>query len=75
VDARNLSSQQGAQLIAMRESPNTQTSACALQDCFLPPVAIPTGHELGERVSPERRLEFEDVLSRNLPRFQRVAMH
>jgi RNA polymerase sigma-70 factor (ECF subfamily) len=59
----------------MRESPNTQTSACTLQDCFLPPVAIATGQELSEQVSHERRLEFEDALSRNLPRFQRVAMH
>jgi RNA polymerase sigma-70 factor (ECF subfamily) len=59
----------------MRESPNTQTSACILQDCFLPPVAIPTGQELSGRVSPERRLEFEDALSRDLPRFRRVAMH
>jgi RNA polymerase sigma-70 factor, ECF subfamily len=59
----------------MRESPNTQTSACTLQDRFLPLVAIPTGQELSKRVSQERRLEFEDALSRNLRRFQRVAMY
>lgn len=59
----------------MRESPNTQRSACTPQDCFLPPVALPTGQELSGRVSAEHRLEFENVLSRNMPRFQRLAMH
>jgi RNA polymerase sigma-70 factor (ECF subfamily) len=32
------------------------------------------GWERGTQVSPEPRLEFENVLSRNLPGFQRVAM-
>ena len=37
-------------------------------------MALATGQELSGEASPDRRLEFEDVLSRNLPRFQRVAM-
>jgi RNA polymerase sigma-70 factor, ECF subfamily len=59
----------------MRESRNTQTLAGTLQDRFPPPVAVAGEQESRTQVSPERRLEFEDVLSRNLPRFQRVAMH
>jgi RNA polymerase sigma-70 factor, ECF subfamily len=58
----------------MRESRTMQTSPCTLQDGFLPPVAGTGGQELTRQVSPERRLEFEDVLSRNLPGFRRVAM-
>lgn len=37
-------------------------------------MALATGQELSGEASPDRRLEFEDVLSRNLPGFQRVAM-
>jgi RNA polymerase sigma-70 factor, ECF subfamily len=59
----------------MRESRTMQTSTCTLQDGFLPPVAVSGGQELTRQVSPERRLEFETVLSRNMPRFQRLAMH
>ena len=59
----------------MCESRTTQTSACTLQDGFLPPVAGTGGQEVTRQVSPERRLEFENVLSRNMPRFQRLAMH
>jgi len=59
----------------MQESRNLRTSAGTLQDCLLPPVAVAIGQERSTQVSPERRLEFEDILSRNLPRFQRVAMH
>jgi RNA polymerase sigma-70 factor (ECF subfamily) len=58
----------------MRELRNTQPSTCTLQDRFLPPVGVAGGQELSRQVSPERRLEFEAVLSRNLPRFQRLAM-
>ena len=58
----------------MQESRNLRTSACTLQDGFLPPMAVAGGQERRIQVSPERRLEFEDVLSRNLPGFQRVAM-
>jgi len=58
----------------MRESRKMQTSAYKLQDCFLPQVAVAGGQERRTQVSRERRLEFEDVLSRNLPGFQRVAM-
>jgi RNA polymerase sigma-70 factor (ECF subfamily) len=59
----------------MRETRNMQTSACTLQDDFLPPVGVSSAQEPSGKVSPERRLEFEDVLLRYLPRFQRVAMH
>jgi RNA polymerase sigma-70 factor, ECF subfamily len=58
----------------MQESRNLRPAAGTLQDCFLPPVALAGGQELGTQVSPERRREFEDVLARHLPRFQRVAM-
>jgi RNA polymerase sigma-70 factor, ECF subfamily len=59
----------------MRESRNVQTSASTLQNGFLESVAVECAHKPSRQVSPERRLEFEDVLSRNLPRFHRVAMH
>jgi RNA polymerase sigma-70 factor (ECF subfamily) len=59
----------------MQESRNLRTSAGTLQDCFLPPVAVAGGEESRTQVSPERRLEFEDVLSRNLSGFQRLARH
>ena len=58
----------------MQESRNLRTSAGTLQDCLLPPVAVADGQESRKQVSPERRLEFEGVLSRNLPGFQRAAM-
>jgi RNA polymerase sigma-70 factor, ECF subfamily len=60
-------------LMAMQESRNLRTSACTLRDSSLPPVAA-GGQERRTKVSLERRKEFEDVLSRNLPGFQRVAM-
>src|SRR5258707_4189966 len=37
-------------------------------------MALATGQELSGEASPDRRLEFEDVLSRNLLGFKRVAM-
>lgn len=58
----------------MCESQNTETVACTLQDGFLPPVAVAGGQELSGHVSPEQRLEFEHILSRNLLGFRRVAM-
>jgi RNA polymerase sigma-70 factor (ECF subfamily) len=58
----------------MQESRNLRTSACTLVDCFQPPVAVAGGQERRTQVSPERRLEFENVLSRNWAGFQRVAM-
>ena len=58
----------------MQESRNPRTSACTLKDGFLPPAAVEDGQERRTQVSPERRLEFEGVLSRNLPGFQRAAM-
>jgi RNA polymerase sigma-70 factor (ECF subfamily) len=58
----------------MQESRNLRTSAGTLQDCLLPPVAVAGGQESRTQVSSERRLEFEGVLSRSLPGFQRVAM-
>jgi RNA polymerase sigma-70 factor (ECF subfamily) len=57
----------------MRDLQNTQTSDCTPQD-FPPPVAGAAAHEPSRQVSLERRLEFEDALSHNLPRFQRLAM-
>jgi RNA polymerase sigma-70 factor (ECF subfamily) len=58
----------------MRESRSIQAPTCALQD-FLPPVVVANGQEPSRQVSPERLLEFEDILSRNMPRFQHLAMH
>jgi RNA polymerase sigma-70 factor (ECF subfamily) len=57
----------------MQESRNPRTSACTFRDSSLPPVAA-GGQERRTKVSLERRKEFEDVLSRNLTGFQRVAM-
>jgi len=37
-------------------------------------MALAAGKELSGETSPDRHLEFEDVLSNYLPRFQRVAM-
>jgi DNA-directed RNA polymerase specialized sigma24 family protein len=37
-------------------------------------VAVAGGQDQSRQVSPERRLEFGDVLSRNLPGFQPVAV-
>lgn len=58
----------------MQESRNLRTSVCTFRDSFLPPVAAAGGQKNCIHVSLERRLEFEDVLSRNLPGLQRVAM-
>jgi RNA polymerase sigma-70 factor, ECF subfamily len=58
----------------MQGSQNLRTSAGTLQDCLLTPVAIEDGQETRKQVSPQHRLEFEAVLSRNLPSFQRLAM-
>lgn len=57
----------------MQESRNLRNSACTFQDGFLPPMSLAGENNKCSQVSPERSLEFEDVLSRNLPRFQRVA--
>jgi RNA polymerase sigma factor (sigma-70 family) len=58
----------------MQESRNPRTSAYTLKDGLLPSAAVEGGQERRTQVSPERRLEFEDVLSHDLPRFQRVAV-
>src|SRR5258706_3774233 len=58
----------------MQGSRNLRTSSCTLRDCSLPPMALAAGKELSGETSPDRHLEFEDVLSNYLPRFQRVAM-
>jgi RNA polymerase sigma-70 factor (ECF subfamily) len=60
--------------MAMQESRNLRTPDSTLQDRFLRPVGVAGGRESRTEVSPERRLEFENVLSRNLPGLQRVAM-
>ena len=57
----------------MQGSRNLRRSPCTLRDCSLPPVALATGQELSGEASPDRRLEFEDVLSNHLSHFQRVA--
>jgi len=58
----------------MQTSRKLRTLPCTLRDCSLPPVALAARQELSGQASPERRLEFEDVLSNRLPHFQRVAM-
>lgn len=58
----------------MRQSQNTKISTRTVENGFLPPVAVAQASGSGRQVSPERRLEFENVLSHNLPRFQRVAV-
>lgn len=51
-----------------------QTAACTLQDSCLLPVTLTRGEELSGQSDPEHRMEFEDVLAHNLPRFRRMAM-
>jgi RNA polymerase sigma-70 factor, ECF subfamily len=61
-------------LIATQEPRNLRRSAGTLRDCLLPPVAVAGGQERRTQVVADRRLEFENVLSRNLPGLRRVAM-
>jgi RNA polymerase sigma-70 factor (ECF subfamily) len=51
-----------------------QTPAVTVQSSFPPPVVVAGGQMLDEPASAERRMEFEDLLWHNLPRFRRVAM-
>lgn len=54
-----------------------QTAAFTLGDpgdYCLAPVAVAGGQERGRQATPDRRIEFEDVLSHHLPRFRRMAM-
>ncbi len=51
-----------------------RTPAFTVRDSFVPPVAVAGREEISGQLSPKRRMEFEDLLSRNLPRFQRMAM-
>jgi RNA polymerase sigma-70 factor (ECF subfamily) len=41
---------------------------------LVPTAAVGGGEELGRQATPERRIEFEDVLSHHLPRFRQMAM-
>lgn len=51
-----------------------QTPGFPLEEHFLAPMAVACGQELGNQATPDRRIEFEDVLSHNLSRFQKMAM-
>jgi len=51
-----------------------QTPGFPLKEHFLAPMAAAGGQELGSPATPDRRIEFEDVLSRNLPRFRKMAL-
>ena len=51
-----------------------QTPAMTVENSSFPRVAFAGQQELGPSAYQERRVEFEDLLSRDLPRFRRVAM-
>ncbi len=51
-----------------------QTPAMTVEDSCFPPVVLAGGLELSRQANPERRIELEDLLSHNLPRFRRLAM-
>jgi RNA polymerase sigma-70 factor, ECF subfamily len=49
------------------------TDTSAAEDCSLRSVAV-TDARIGEEATPERRREFDNILSHALPRFRRIAM-
>ncbi|MGC2323137.1 MAG: sigma-70 family RNA polymerase sigma factor [Terriglobales bacterium] len=51
-----------------------ETPSFTLNEQFLASMAAAGGQELGSPATPDHRTEFEDVLSRNLPRFRKMAM-
>jgi len=51
-----------------------QTGVLTFENPSLPPAAVADGQELVGDAIEKRRLEFEDLLSRHLPRFRRMAM-
>jgi len=51
-----------------------QTLAKTFKDSSLPPAAFAGEQEAGGQLDFERRIELEDILSRDLPRFRRMAM-
>ncbi len=51
-----------------------QATAITLKDCSLRALARAGGQELGSPANPENRIELEQLLSKNLPRFRRLAM-
>ena len=56
-----------------RRFKNMQIVSTTRDDCVLP-MASKSGQELAAQASAQRRMEFEEILSKNLPRFRRVAM-
>ena len=50
------------------------TPVAALEDCSLLSMAAGGAHGVTLEASPERRREFDNILSRVLPRFRRIAM-
>jgi len=50
-----------------------QPSGATIEHCSLPPFAATGKPELGSDVDSERKQEFEEVLSRALPHFRRMA--
>lgn len=50
-----------------------QTQAMTLEDCGLP-LPVSGGQDLSRQANLERRIELERLLSKNLPRFRRLAM-
>ncbi len=49
------------------------TATSAIEDCSLRSLAA-TGARIAEEATPERRREFDNILSHALPRFRRIAM-
>src|SRR6266700_398708 len=56
------------------DSPNMATPAAALEDCSLLSMTAGGTPVVAHKASPERLQELDNVLSRALPRFRRIAM-
>ncbi len=56
------------------DSPNMATPVAALEDCSLRSMTAGGAHVVAQEASPERLKEFDNILSRGLPRFRRIAM-
>jgi len=50
------------------------TPVAALEDCSLRSMTAGGAHVVAQEASPERLKEFDNILSRGLPRFRRIAM-
>jgi len=56
------------------DSPNMATPVAALEDCSFLSMTAGGAPVVAHKVSPERLRELDNILSRALPRFRRIAM-